>query len=188
MMLVRKYFLRACIGVAALFTASSALSVDECLEELMISYYPEHFVAETLEKFQIPQAQRSAIIRELAEKDQEVVATVEERAAKMTPNPLRDPAHRQEAVKIFRDTLYGLFANVMENHGINDKEQIHAMLDDVQQQKAKEFAACMDVHRSKRGQEMGFSKREHFSRQQRGPNTDYNNYETPMSEHREEDH
>ena len=116
-----------------------------------MSYFPESLVAKTLEKFKVPQGQRSAIIKELNAKDHEVVSMVEERAGKMTPNPLKDPKHRQEAVKIFRDTLYELFSGVMKTHGINDGEQIQAMLDDLQQQKAKQFASCMEQHQTQNG-------------------------------------
>jgi hypothetical protein len=124
---------------------------QECKTEIMLSYFPEEFVGVTLEKFNVPQAQRSAIKTELSGKDKEVIAIVEERAAKMSPNPLKDPQHRQEAIKIFKDTLYEMFSGVMQKHGVNDKEQIQAMLDDVQQQKAKYFAKCMEKMRPPQG-------------------------------------
>jgi len=180
-MLAKRHLLTLCVGAVACFTpfySSAEMQETECSEDIIMSYYPEPFVAETLEKFEIPQAQRSAIIRDLAEKDREVVPIVEEKAGKMSPNPLRDPKHRQEAIKIFRDTLYELFAATMQAHGVNDQEQIQAMLDNIQQQKAKQFAACMERFHSDRPERRSvFSKRENFSRQQRGPNSDYNNYE-----------
>lgn len=124
---------------AASYPDSSAMEQDE-----MMSYFPEKFVANTLEKYKVPQAQRLAIQKELADKDQEVVALVEEKAAKMDPNPLRDPKLRQEAVKIFRDTLYEVFSNVMHSHGMTDREELHSMLDDIQQQKAEYFAQTIE--------------------------------------------
>lgn len=166
-------------GAVALLTPmnSSAATNEECSEDILMSYYPEEFVTQTLEKFQVPQAQRMAIIKALAAKDHEVVPTVEDRAAKMTPNPLRDPKYRQEAVKIFRDTLYELFANVMQAHGVNNREQIQAMLDDVQQQKAERFAACLNQESSSGSRDPSSPKGEGRSPLKRGVNSDYSSPE-----------
>ncbi len=178
-----KHIFTICASAAAHLnplSLSAAADARECSKEMLMSYFPEQYVAQTLDKFEVPQAQKSAIISELAEKDKQVISTIEERAGKMNPNPLRDPQHRQEAVKIFRDTLYELFAQVMQAHGVNDKEQIQAMLDDIQQQKAKAFAACMDQIRSTEELKEGApAKRQNFSRQQRGPNVDHSNTELP---------
>lgn len=136
-----------CFGAVALLaplTTTTAAVQDECAREELMSYFPARFVTQTLDNYKVPQGQRTAILRELADKDKQVIPTVEERAAKMNPNPLRDPKQRQEAVKIFRDVLSELFTGTMEAHGINDKKQIQEMLDDIQQQKAKQFAFCMD--------------------------------------------
>lgn len=134
-------------GAFVLFNPLSLMAAGdakECSKEMLMSYFPEEYVKQTLDKFSIPQAQRAGIINELSEKDHLVISTVEERAAKMDPNPLRDPQHRKTAVKLFRDTLYDLFSQVMQAHGVNDKEKIAQMLDYMQQQKAKAFASCMD--------------------------------------------
>lgn len=149
-MLSKKHLVSICLGAMALIMPISGFSTEEnnqCSKEMLMSYFPESFVAKTLEKFKVPQAQRSAIIKELSTKDREVVPKVEERAGKMTPNPLKDPKMRQESVKIFRDTLYELFSGVMNTHGVTDKDQIQSMLDDLQQQKAKQFAACIELHK-----------------------------------------
>lgn len=134
-------------GICTLYSPVSAASSAERTameQDEMMSYFPEKFVANTLEKYKVPQAQRMAIQKELADKDQEVVALVEEKAAKMDPNPLRDPKLRQEAVKIFRDTLYEVFSQVMHTHGMTDREELHSMLDDIQQQKAEYFAQMLE--------------------------------------------
>lgn len=141
-------FFSLLIAVAALLAAADAFAQveDGCTEEILLSYYPEKFVAITLERFEIPQSQWSSIQNELKDKDKEVVPRVEEKAGKMTPNPLRDPQKRQQAIKIFRETLYELFADVMQAHGINKQEQIQAMLNDIQQQKARQFAQCVEQY------------------------------------------
>lgn len=129
------------MSVSALNGAEQA--VDECSKELLLAYFPEPFVKETLKKFNIPQDKWSAIAAQLVSKDKAVVQIVEEKAAKMDPNPLRDPQARQAAVKLFRDTLLGLFTEVMQANGISDPKEIQSMLEDLQQQKAERFAKCM---------------------------------------------
>jgi hypothetical protein len=116
---------------------------DECSKELLISYFPKVFVLETLKKYNVPQDKWEAIASELAQKDKQVIKTVEEKAAKLDPNPLKDPQQRQAAVRLFRETLTDLFALTMKAHGIKDGKQITDMLNDIQQQKAKRFAMCM---------------------------------------------
>jgi hypothetical protein len=116
---------------------------DECSKEMLLSYFPEPFVDKTLNRFDVPKEKWKAIQKELAEKDKNILKNVEAKAAKMSHNPLKDPQQRQEAVKIFRETLLENFTAVMKAHGIHDPKKIQSMLDDIQQQKAKQFARCM---------------------------------------------
>ncbi len=136
---------------SSLFSQASAaepvrttVSVDECSKELLLSYFPEQFVNESLKKYNVPQDQRAAINKELASKNDTVIKSVEEKASKMDPNPLKDPSQRQAAVKIFRETLLEIFSGVMKSHGVNDDQKISQILDDVQHQKAVRFAQCME--------------------------------------------
>jgi hypothetical protein len=116
---------------------------EDCSRELLISYFPKVFVEETLKKFNVPQDKWSAIVEDLAVKDKQVIKTVEDKAAKMNPNPLKDPQQRQQAVKLFRETLTELFTSTLKANGVTDEKQIGDMLNDIQQQKAKRFASCM---------------------------------------------
>lgn len=127
------------------FAADAPSSKDEqCAKEVLMQHFPEKMVSETLNKFQVPADQQAAIIKELAEKDKQLVKMVEEKAAAMNPNPLKDPSQRQQAVKMFRETLLEQFTAVLNAHGITDKDKIQQMLDDVQLQKAKQFTMCME--------------------------------------------
>lgn len=141
----------ALLGIGAVImpigSVHAAVS-DECSKDLLLAYFPEIFVNETLKKYNIPQDQWASINKELAARDQDVVKIVEEKAAKLTPNPLKDPQQRQTAVKIFRETLLQVFTDVISQHGVKDEKQIHAMLDDIQQQKAKRFAQCMEKQKT----------------------------------------
>lgn len=133
------------VGAFSLPTAvTAAQTQDDCSKDILLAYFPKVFVDETLERFKVPKDQWDAINKELAEKDKDIIKIVESKASKMNPNPLKDPQQRQAAVKIFRETLFDAFASVMKAHGVTDDKQIQAMLDDVQQQKAKRFARCME--------------------------------------------
>lgn len=132
--------------MAGSLVADSA--VAECSKELLLAYFPESFVNETLKKFNVPESEWPAINKELAARDKDVIGIVEDKASKFTPNPLKDPQQRQAAVKIFRETLFEVFSAVMRDHGVTDEKQIQSMLDDVQLQKAARFKECMEKQRS----------------------------------------
>lgn len=132
------------MGACFLPAGGFAAEDDECAKEILLAYYPGIFVEETLSKFNVPKEEWPAIVKELGERDKQIIKQVEAKASKMPSNPLKDPQQRQVAVKLFRDTLLENFADVMHSHGVNDDKQIQAMLDDIQQQKAKRFARCMD--------------------------------------------
>lgn len=143
------------IALSCLVALSASISplmadnaIAECSKELLLAYFPEVFVNETLKKFNVPEGEWAAINQELAARDKDVIGIVEDKASRVTPNPLKDPQQRQAAVKIFRETLFEVFSSVMRNHGVNDEKQIQAMLDDVQLQKANRFKQCMEKQRS----------------------------------------
>lgn len=132
----------------ALFAQTAPAEMDkECSKEILLAFFPEVFVNETLARFNVPKDKWNSIKQALAEKDKEVVKTVENKASQMNPNPLKDPQYRQEAVKLFRDTLLETFSTVLKANGVTDDTQIKKMLDDIQQQKAKRFAMCLEKHK-----------------------------------------
>jgi hypothetical protein len=133
----------AFFSALALTPFLAALAPEECSKELLLAYFPESFLNKTLKEFKVPESEWTAINQELAAKDRDVVTQVEEKASKLNPNPLKDPQQRSAAIKIFKDTLYEVFSSVMKAHGVTDNTQIQAMLDDIQQQKAKRFAQCL---------------------------------------------
>lgn len=121
--------------------------IGDCSKEFLIAYFPSSLVQDALNKFHVPKEKWDPIIKSLAESEKSIITQVEEKASKITPNPLKDPQQRQVAVKIFRETLTDVFSGVLKKNGITDDKQIHAMLDEIQQQKAKKFAECLDKHR-----------------------------------------
>lgn len=130
--------------------AATDVPPDACSKELLISHFPQIFVTETLKKFDIPQDKWSSIIKGLDEKSPEVMVIVEQKAAKMDPNPFKDRSaqQRQVAVKLFRETIFEKFNDVLKANGINDDKKAQAMLDDIALQKAKNFAVCLEKQKS----------------------------------------
>src|SRR5690348_4739420 len=104
--------------------------MDECSKELLLSYFPETFVNDSLKRFNIPQDKWAGINASLSSKDKDIVKIVEQKASTMTPNPLKDPQQRQAAVKLFRETLLQVFSDALKDNGIQDTSQFQAILDD----------------------------------------------------------
>lgn len=123
-------------------SAAASNAANECTKELLLSYFPQNFVKETLKKFNVPQDKWDSIAQALADRNKDVVKLVEDKAAQQNPNPLKDPALHQQAVAIFRDTLLQVFSDVAKANGVTDDEQIKKMFVDIQQQKAKRFVEC----------------------------------------------
>lgn len=141
----------AAVGMvsAPVLAAADAPEVkDECAKELLLSYFPEPIVRDTLKNFNVPQDKWDGIVKSLSSKDKEVVKIVEQKASTMNPNPLKDIQQRQAAVKLFRDTLLEVFSDALKENGVQDTSQFSAMLDQIQQQKAKKFAMCMEKHKA----------------------------------------
>jgi hypothetical protein len=124
-----------------------AATAEECTKELLLSFFPEAFVAETLQKYQVSKDKIEPIINGLKEKNNDVIKLVDEQASKMDPNPLKDPSQKQVAVKIFRESLYQVFSSVLKANGVTDDQRIQAMLGEIQQLKTKRFAQCMDSNK-----------------------------------------
>lgn len=124
-----------------------ASTVEECSKELLLSFFPEAFVKEVLQKNGIAQDKWGPIVQGLKEKNDDVIKLVDEQASKMTPNPLKDPSQKQVAVKIFRESLYQVFSGVLKANGISDDQKINLMLGEIQQLKTKRFAQCMESNK-----------------------------------------
>jgi hypothetical protein len=149
---IKKHLAAVLLGVSVIVTPGYVLAqsaTDECTKELLLSYFPESFVKNTLQKFNVPKDKWDGVIKALADKDKDVLKIVEDKASKLNPNPFkdRDPAQRQVAVKIFRETLFQVFSDALKSQDI-ENTQYQAMLDDIQQQKAKNFAQCMEKQKS----------------------------------------
>lgn len=133
---------------AFVFTTSllsaQGTNLDMCTQETLLQYFPEPIVNEVLKGYQVPDQLWPQINQELQAQDLGVIKAVEEKASRISPNPLEGGTQKNAAISIFRETLYEAFAKVMNNYGINEDEQIRAMLDEIQYKKGKLFKQCMD--------------------------------------------
>ncbi len=114
-----------------------------CTKEELMTFFPQQVVQYVLKKAHIPQEQASGIAADLSQKDRELAKIVEEKAAKLDPNPFKDLSQRDLAIKIYRETLYEVFAQVLKSHGITNEDQIQTLLDEMQAAKSKLFIECI---------------------------------------------
>ncbi len=133
--------------ISAQTDAPARPAVGDCSREFLIAYFPPSLVEGALKKANIPQDKWANITKALTASEKDIITQVEEKASKITPNPLKDPQQRQVAVKIFRDTLYTIFSDVLKKNDITDDKQIQSMLDDIQQEKARKFTDCLEQHK-----------------------------------------
>lgn len=122
-----------------------------CRKEELLAFFPRSLVQWVLVKQHFSSEEAGRIAEELAYKDKELTKKVEEKAALFDPNPLRDLGHRDLAIRLYRETLYEVFAKVLRAHGIEDGDRIQALLDEMQSAKSTLFIECIRRERA-RGQ------------------------------------
>lgn len=118
--------------------------VDEQCKEVLRSYFPKTIVTEVLKQNKIDEDKVPAIVDALSKQSGDVLKIVQAKAAKMDPNPLKDPSMHEQTGKLIRDAVLQIFGSVMKANGITDEKQIQTMLDAIQQKKAALFSACME--------------------------------------------
>lgn len=127
---------------------------EQCSKEVLMSFFPKPIVTDVLTENKISNDKITVIVSELAKQNDSIIKMVQEKASKMDPNPLKDPAKREEAAKIFKGTILDVFGNVLKAQGVTDEAQIKTMLDTIQERKAKLFADCMQKMQPKKPQTM----------------------------------
>lgn len=132
------------IFLSFLCVASFSCAEEQCSQTFLSSHFPQIFVSQTLQEFSVPENKWAMITSELSSKEGEVILRVEEKAEKSPHNPLKDPAERQAALQLFRQSLAEVFSEVLMANGISDQAIIEKMLQDLQRRKALAFAHCYD--------------------------------------------
>ncbi|NGX58734.1 MAG: hypothetical protein K940chlam3_01642 [Chlamydiae bacterium] len=120
----------------------SAVSQEECSQEVLFKFYPKGFVLEVLDKHDIPKGKAQKIADSLYEADQQVVMIIGQKASTMSPNPLEDIKADKERAQLFRDSLMEVFNDVMAQNGVTDNDDIKVMLDEIQQMRMQRFDQC----------------------------------------------
>lgn len=121
----------------------------KCTKEELMRFFPEQVVQSILIKANLPKEQSDAIAQELSQKDRELAKIVEEKSAQIEPNPFKNLSQRDLAIKIYRETLYEVFAKVLKSHGVTNEDQIQSLLDDLQEARSKLFIECIRKQHTK---------------------------------------
>ena len=133
-----------CLTTLEAETTETLLSNSmKCTKEELMIFFPRQIVESILIKAKLPKEQASSIAEELSQKDQELAKIVENKAANLNPNPFKDLSQRDLAIKIYRETLYEVFAKVLKSHGVTNEDQIQTLLDEMQSAKSKLFIECI---------------------------------------------
>lgn len=145
--------LASCFCISPLLVAETSdqpslvVNATLCKKEVLMTFFPQPVVKAVLIHHDISEDQAQEIAQELSQKDQEVIKMVEAKASKLDPNPFSDLSTRDAAVKIFRETLFEVFAKVLKAHDITDDNQIQLILEDMQAAKGKLFVECIKKER-----------------------------------------
>ena len=122
------------------------LQIDSalCTKDVLMTFFPGPIVKAVLVRYGVEPGKAEKIAEELSGKDREVVSDVEKKSAEYDPNPLNDLNQRDLAVKIFRETLYEVFAKVLKTNQVaGDDNEIQTILDDMKEIKGKLFVECI---------------------------------------------
>lgn len=144
-----------CSAAMFSFAASAALNAEpqstpsqpitnfSCSKEELKTFFPEPVVRSVLIKANVPEEDANSIATELSKKNSQWGKIIREKAAKLTPNPLDDLSQRDIGLKIYRETLYEVFSQMLKAHGISDEDKIQNMLDEIRETKSRLFLECV---------------------------------------------
>lgn len=131
------------VSLTALEAQPSEETLNKCTKEELMTFFPQQVVESVLLKAHVQKEKAESISKELSQKDRELSKIVENKASKMEQNPFKDLSQRDLAVKIYRETLYEVFAKVLKAHGITNDDQIQSLLEEMSAAKSKLFIDCI---------------------------------------------
>lgn len=127
----------------AYITLNTICAADNIDSSVFTSFYPPPFLSQTLSQYNIEIDKQTRILNSLAAKELDVVAIVEDQAKNEDINPLLS-GDQKKIIKLFDQAVLQVFSQVMIENGIEDKEQIQAMLQDINNQKVNRFRECLE--------------------------------------------
>ena len=93
-------------------------------------------------KNKVSPEEAEVIANELAQKDEEVKQTVQ-KLSKSETGDSEELGHRELELKNFRDALYGVFSQVLKQHGITEEDKIQLLLEEIRTLKGQLFVDCI---------------------------------------------
>lgn len=151
-----KLNIRLCAAVLSAVACTSSIygEVDQrevdiavkCTKEELMRFFPEQVVESILVKHNVPKEKAEAMAKTLSQKDINLSKIVEKKLEKLAVNPLSGTSQREAAAKVYRETMFEIFSQVMIENGITDPDQIQKMLDELQEARSKLFLDC--IHRN----------------------------------------
>lgn len=143
-------------GVLTLFliVTSSFNASPRCYKDLQIDFFNQQYIYEALDLYaldNIYQSQWVQIVRKLREEQKNVPQIIRLKANRMRPNPLEYPFQKDKAEELLVQTLYEIFARVMQDYvSLLPDQTIQNMFAYIKQQQAGRLEACLGgEHRQK---------------------------------------
>lgn len=130
-------------GFLGCFAEEKKLTYENCTKEELMMAFPFYIVKEAMLSAGYSQDLSTQIAQELALKDKNISKIVDERAEQLHPNPFKDLSLRDQALKIYQETLYDVFSGVLKANGINNEAEIQSLLEKIRLTKSKLLIDCL---------------------------------------------
>ena len=101
--------------------------------------FPETYVNNVLEFYNVPKNKWKYITEDLSSKEGTIEQIIKEKASKINPNPLVAPVQFVTVSRLYRETLYETFRDVMKNNDVENEATIRDMLSRILDLKGKRF-------------------------------------------------
>lgn len=149
---MRKLIFQSCCIAVTIWICQENLVAEEksassqyppCTREELMLFFPEGVVKNVLVQANFSEEESEGIAKELGVKDRGIAKLVDQKAAQYQPNPFKELSQRDQAIKIYQETVFEVFANVLKEHGIKDENQIRSLLEEIRLIKSKIFIDCI---------------------------------------------
>lgn len=120
-----------------------------CTQEELMQFFPTKIVESILIQSNIPKEKAELIATTLSQKEKELSKIMESRSDKSIQSSFDIASQRENAAKIYHESLYEVFSKVMKENGITDSNQIKHLLDELQETRSQLFLECIRSENSK---------------------------------------
>lgn len=137
---------KACL-IAGFFCTSLFAEPPRCYWDIPKLLFQPEWVSEALQLHYISQSAWGLVNSTLQDRIQEVRGLVQTRARSLRPNPLTTrPFDSEGAAKIMRDTLYDIFRDTLNYHGITNESDIRDMFYLIERRHHDVLDRCLGAH------------------------------------------